>query len=203
MVRNRMEECLDALIDSIVDDTPTPAQRQQMEALDRQFIEIQRHAERHCRRKHKPQLDFSPEVKLWYECMQTYKALLQWKKGNTARSNVIRMALSCGIENPRALLIEHIEAAVAFTCAEYHSHQSTHKELRSQHLWERIVSSSVSSPRKPEGARRAWQQLEDEGRRKMWFCINRTMKDPRCPAPHFDQQQQSVANVIATHTSQS
>lgn len=133
MVRHKMQERLDELLTTIENDIPTPAQAAKMEAIDRQFVEIQLHAERHCRKIRKPLLQFSPEVKLWYERMQAYKALLRWKKGNARSSNIIRTALRRGIQNPRDLSIAQMEAAVNFTRAEYRARKANHVELRRQH----------------------------------------------------------------------
>ena len=158
-----------------------------MEALDRQFVEIQKHAERRCRKIRKPLLQFSPEVKLWYKQMQAYKALLRWKRGNAKISNIIRTALRRGIENPRALSIAQMEAAVKFTRAEYRAKKADHVELRRQHQRELIIAHEAKN--KPEAAKRIKRQMDREGNEKMWyFIINRAMKDPHRPAPHYKQR---------------
>ena len=91
MTAHKIEERLDAIIDVIVDDKPTAAQKTQMDGLDGQFMELQTHAERKCRKILKPELQFSGPVKLWHERMQAYQALVRWKKGNTKNdSNIIR-----------------------------------------------------------------------------------------------------------------
>ena len=54
-----MEERLDEIIEAVVNDRPTPAQQAKMEALDKQFVELKKHAERKCRRIIKPELEFS------------------------------------------------------------------------------------------------------------------------------------------------
>ena len=64
---HRMEKRLDAIIIGILDDKPTAEQKAKMEALDRQMIELQTHAERRCRKIIKSLLKFSPKVKLWHE----------------------------------------------------------------------------------------------------------------------------------------
>ena len=77
MATHRMEECLDKIIEAVVDDRPTPAQQTKMEALNKQFIELQKHAEGKCRKIIKPELEFSSKVKLWHERMQAYKGLIR------------------------------------------------------------------------------------------------------------------------------
>jgi len=44
-----MEERLDAITDAIIDDSPNPAQKSQMNGLDVQMVELQKCAERQCR----------------------------------------------------------------------------------------------------------------------------------------------------------
>ena len=53
-----------------------------MERLDAQMIEIQKHAERVCRKILRPDLSFSPTVKFWFERVQAYRAMLRLKKGH-------------------------------------------------------------------------------------------------------------------------
>lgn len=116
---HRMEERLDAIITGIVDDKPTAKQKAKMEALDRQMIELQTHAERRCRKIIKPLLEFSPKVKLWHERVQAYKKLIRWKSGNARNgSNIIRSALRNGIPNPRELSLVEMERAVDFAKAQ-------------------------------------------------------------------------------------
>ena len=42
---HRVEQCLDEIIEAVVNDHPSPVQQTKMEALDRQFLELQKHAE--------------------------------------------------------------------------------------------------------------------------------------------------------------
>lgn len=81
MTQHRMEVRLDNLIHEIQDDTPTPAQRQKMEVLDKQMVELQTCAEKRCRKIIKPCMDFSPKVELWHERLQAYKMLMCRKRG--------------------------------------------------------------------------------------------------------------------------
>ena len=107
MTRHCMEKRLDAIIDAIVDDTPTESQRAQMDALDKQMVEFQKCAERRCRKIIRPNMEFSGPVKLWHERVQAYKALNRWKMGRPCNnSNVIRTALRRGIENPREMSLD-------------------------------------------------------------------------------------------------
>ena len=97
-----MDDRLDAIIEEIIDDKPTAAQQGKMDALDKQMVELQKCAERRCRRILKPDLEFSGPVKLWHERLQAYKALIKWKTGNAWRgSNIIRTCLARGISNPK------------------------------------------------------------------------------------------------------
>ena len=106
-----------------------------MDGLDGQFVELQTHAERKCRKILKPELQFSGTVKLWCERMQAYQALVRWKKGNTKNnSNIIRTALRRGIPNPRAMSLEKMEEGVVYAKARKRVYQTTHPQLRQDHL---------------------------------------------------------------------
>ncbi len=71
-----MNKRMDAVVNKITYETPTPAQKARVEGLDRQFVELKKCAERRCRKIIKPDLEFSPQVKLWQERMWAYKALI-------------------------------------------------------------------------------------------------------------------------------
>ena len=64
MAEHKLETRLDKIIASIVDDKPTPGQKAAMETLDKQFSELQKCAEKQCRKILKPALEFSPQVQL-------------------------------------------------------------------------------------------------------------------------------------------
>ena len=81
MTRHKMNERLDTLIEEIGDDKPSEDQRSRMERLDTQMTEIQKHAERVCRKILRPDLSFSPSVKFWFERVQAYRAMLKLKEG--------------------------------------------------------------------------------------------------------------------------
>jgi len=51
--------------------------RVKFERLSKQIEQIQRHAERHCRKIKRPEGEFSPEVKCWYNKWQAVKNLLR------------------------------------------------------------------------------------------------------------------------------
>jgi len=76
-----MEERLDVIIEIIVGDKPTAMadQKAKMEALDNYMVKLQKDVERRCSKIIKPHLEFSPNVKLWYERVQAYNARIQWK----------------------------------------------------------------------------------------------------------------------------
>ncbi len=64
------------MIAKIVDNKLTLKQHQLMDTLDSQFMEFQKCAEHHCQKIIKPELEFSPQVKLWQERMWAFKALI-------------------------------------------------------------------------------------------------------------------------------
>ena len=64
MKRHKLAERLEVLEREIVDNNPTEEQHRRLDGLDKQYVEIQQHAERHCRKIIKPDLEFSLEVKV-------------------------------------------------------------------------------------------------------------------------------------------
>ncbi len=105
-----MEERLDRLIEAIGDEAPTPEQKQRMESLDRQMVEIQRCAERRCRNILKPELEFSPQVKLWSDRMRAYLTLIRLREGKVKNySNANRDAVRADIPEARYLGIEELK----------------------------------------------------------------------------------------------
>ena len=73
----RIEQCLDEIIEAVVNDRPTPVQQAKMEALDKQSIELQKHAKRKYRKIIGPELEFSCRMKLWHERIQAYNDSIQ------------------------------------------------------------------------------------------------------------------------------
>ena len=130
MMIHRMDDRLDAIIDEIENDKPTPKQKAKMEGLDKQFIELQRHAESKCRKILKPDLQFSGPVKLWHERFQAYQALIRWKTGNAKNdSNIMRTALRRGIANPREMSLDMMKEGVAYVKDRKRSYKQTYPEL--------------------------------------------------------------------------
>ena len=187
MAMHRMEERLDEIIEAVVNDRPTPAQQAKMEALDKQFVELQKHAERKCRKIIKPELEFSSKVKLWHERMQAYKGLIRWKKGNCRNdSNIIRTALRREIPNPKEMTLQEMEEGVRYTKAKKRELRDTAPELRKTHLRECLLK--AESSKDEEKAKSVKAVIEREENKKMWYFINRSQKDTRSAAPHLVQR---------------
>lgn len=186
MTRHCMDSRLDAIIDKVVDDTPTKAQHAQMEALDRQMVELQKCAERRCRKIIRPNMEFSEPVKLWHERVQAYKALIRWKTGCPCnRSNIIRTALRRGIENPREMTLDAMRQSEKYCKARRTNLRETAPELRRDFLRNELVR--AENRRDVEAARKVKSKMLREGSKKMWYFINRSQKDKRCSAFHFVQ----------------
>ena len=76
MSQNRMDDCLDKVLEEIANDKPTAAQQRRMDILDEKFVQLQKHAESKCRTILKADMVFSGPIKLWHERVQSYKALV-------------------------------------------------------------------------------------------------------------------------------
>ena len=131
MVTHRMEAHLDAIIERIVDDSPTREQRAKMEAIERQMVELQKCAERRCCKIIRPNMEFSGPVKLWHERLRAYKALIRQKTGNSRNSsNIICTALRRGIENPRKMTLEAMKHNEQYCKARHNNLKESAPQLR-------------------------------------------------------------------------
>ena len=78
---HRLPERLELLEAEIIDNAATPLQAAQLEQIDVQTIEIQKHAEEKCRQIRKPDMPFSEPVRYWSMRRRSYKELIKWVKG--------------------------------------------------------------------------------------------------------------------------
>ena len=158
-----------------------------MEGIDRQMVELQKCAERRCRKILKPDMEFSGPVKLWHERVQAYKALIKWKEGRPCNgSNIIRTALQRGIENPRQMWLQQMKDSEKICRARKQNLRKTAAALRTNHL--RTCYLEAERRQDKERARSIKARMEREGQKKMWYFISRSQKDPRCGSFHVVQK---------------
>jgi len=173
MATHRLIERQDAVISEIMDNKPTPKQRQQMETLDRQFVEFQKCAERRCRKIIKPELEFSPQVKLWQERMWAFKALIRWRKGLACnQTNVLRTAgrrLCRKFPNPRDMTLEEMEAGYEYCKGRKRLLRGTAPELRREHMHTRMMDAKAKKDK--ERVKAIKQKMARESGGKMWYFI--------------------------------
>ena len=107
---NRIVERLDKLERTMGSTYPAhPEHVQQLEMLDRQVIEIQRHCEKICRKIQQGDLPFCEKMKLWHERVQVYSKLLRYHEGKTHNvGNLCQLVRKRGIHSPRRLTINQI-----------------------------------------------------------------------------------------------
>ena len=158
-----------------------------MEALDRQFVELQKYAERKCRKIIKPDMEFSLEVKLWHKRVQAYKALIRLKEGKARNvPNIMRHARCNGISNPEELTVQQLSAGVTYAKAKKKLLKSTAPAKRHDQLREWLLE--AESKHQQERAKGIKEKMEREGNKKMWYVINRSQKDPGGKAIHTVQR---------------
>ena len=132
---HNMDQHLDALEKEISNFKPAMDQERSTNSLDRQFVELQSHAERKYKKIMKPELQFSGPVELWHERIQAYKALIWWKTGLADNdSNTIRTALRRGIGDPRQMTSEKLKESEEHAIARKRMYRCTHSELRKDHI---------------------------------------------------------------------
>ncbi len=195
MIIHRMHERLDRLIAEVGEGPATEEQELKMEKLDRQRVELQKHAERRCRRILKPDLEFSLPVKLWDERMKAWKSLIRLKQGKAINaSNVVRKAVKARIDNPRQLSLEQAQEGYAYARARKHQLRAQAPELRRDHL--RNCHLAAKARKDEEAAKAVRQKIDREGNKKMWYFIRRAMNDPKGKPIVYPQKLDASGNVI-------
>ena len=183
-----MNERLAALEAAIVDNKPTPEQARQMEVLDSQFIEMQRYAERQCRKILKPDMQFSLEVKLWNDRMNAWRELIRLKRGQVKhKGHCLRTARRRGLPHPESLTLEACEEGFAYARGRKRDLRSSAPARRQTHLQDLLMDAEAKGD--AERATKVRGVIKREGDKKMWYCINRSQKDPRGGATIIVQKQ--------------
>jgi hypothetical protein len=84
--------------------------------LYKQMTKIRIHTEKGCRKILRPESNFSPTVKMWYDRIHAYLQLIRMKKGKTKNTgNIIRFACRLHINTPEELTLEELKDGLQFT----------------------------------------------------------------------------------------
>ena len=83
--------------------------------LHKQMTEIRIHAEKKCRKILRPESDYSPTVKMWYDRIHAYLHMIRLREGKAKNvGNVIRFALRTSIQNPNKLTMEELRDGLRY-----------------------------------------------------------------------------------------
>jgi len=102
--------------------------------LSKQMTEIRVHAEKDCRKILRPESDFSPTIKMWYDRILAYLQLIRLKEGKASNaSNIVRFAKRTNIDRPAELSMEELVNGLQFCRIRKELRQQA-KGLRKVHL---------------------------------------------------------------------
>jgi hypothetical protein len=97
--------------------------------------EIRVHAEKDCRKILRPESDFSPTIKMWYDRIHAYLQLIRLKEGKATNArNIVRFAKRNHIERPIELTMEELEDGLQFCRIRKADLRQQAKGLRNLHL---------------------------------------------------------------------
>jgi hypothetical protein len=103
--------------------------------LYKQMMEIRVHAEKDCRKILRPESNFSPTIKMWYERIHAYLQLIRLKEGKASNaSNIVRFSKRTYIERPAELTMEELEDGLQFCRIRKADLRQQAKGLRKVHL---------------------------------------------------------------------
>ena len=175
---HNLPQRLEKLEREIVDNAATVEQKEELERIDVQTIEIQRHAEAKCRQIRKPDLVFSEPVRYWSMRRRSYMELIKMMKGKVRNiSNVIKNAKRHGIPHPKYLTLAQLEDGVDYCKYKIHGHRLNSEGLRRVHLRTCLVrAEDLGDAEKVKGIKGVIKR-EENGR--MWYFINRVTDDPK------------------------
>ena len=151
--------------------------------LYKQMMEIRVHAEKDCRKILRPESNFSPTIKMWYERIHAYLQLIRLKEGKASNaSNIVRFAKRTHIERPAELTMEELEDGLQFCRIRKADLRQQAKGLRKVHLKDCLLD--AQSKRQNERAKAFKLKLHQEESKRMWYLIKikRTVIDPHSPS---------------------
>ena len=151
--------------------------------LYKQMMEIRVHAEKDCRKILRPESNFSPTIKMWYERIHAYLQLIRLKEGKASNaSNIVRFSKRTYIERPAELTMEELEDGLQFCRIRKADLRQQAKGLRKVHLKDCLLD--AQSKRQNERAKAFKLKLHQEESKRMWYLIKikRTVIDPHSPS---------------------
>ena len=184
--RHRIPQRMDA-VDNLTricgggPDVP-PWLRSMIIRLYKQMDEIRIHAEKKCRKILRPAADFSPEIQYWYDKAHAYLALIRLKSGDHPkmnRCNTMRFAKRKNIDNPEGLTEEELRDGLRLARIRSSDLRRQAKGLRKTHNRNMLLDAQDKGD--VERVKAIKKNINREHNRRMWYLIQKTVKDPRAP----------------------
>jgi hypothetical protein len=145
------------------------------------MTKIRIHAEKRCRKILRPESNFSPKVKMWYDMIHTYLQLIRLKEGKMKNTgNILRFACRQHINALEELTLEELKDGLQFTQIRKADLRKQAKGLRQVHLRDCLIDAQEKKQHNQATAIKHKCQREES--KRMWFLIKRTVKTLRAQA---------------------
>ncbi len=149
--------------------------------LYKQMTEIRVHADKDCHKILRPESNFSPTIQMWYDRIHAYLQLIRLKEGKASNaSNIVRFTKRTHIKRPTELTMEELQDGLQFCQIRKADLRQQAQGLRKVHLRDCLLD--AQSKKQNERANAIKLKLHQEESKRMWYLIQRTVKDPRSPS---------------------
>ena len=152
----------------------------QAETLHRETLEHRLGAERNCRKILKPESEFSPPIKFWYDRIHAYQGLIRLLEGKhpgMGRSRVYRFARNHNIQEPQSLTIEHCQLGIKSAKRQQKEVRKLEEAHRRQHLGNCLQLAIDAADE--EKIKEIKDRLRNERSRKVWLRIKKVTQPIR------------------------
>jgi hypothetical protein len=113
------------------------------------MTKIRIHAEKGCRKILRPESNFSPTVKMWYDRIQAYLQWIRTKEGKTKNTgNILRFACRQHINALEELTLEELKDGLQFAQIRKADLRKQAKGLRRVHLGDCLIDAQEKKQHK-------------------------------------------------------
>jgi hypothetical protein len=149
--------------------------------LYKQMTEIRIQIEKGCRKILRPESNFSPTVKMWYDRIQAYLQSIRIKEGKAKNTgNILRFAHRQHNNAPEELTLEELKDGLQFAQIRNADLRKQAKGLRRVYLCNCLIDTQEKKQHKRAGAIK--QKCQREESKRMWFLIKQSVRDPQSPS---------------------
>jgi hypothetical protein len=135
-----------------------------------QMTEIRVHAKKKCRKIFRPDGDFSPTIKMWYDRIHVYLQLIRIKEGKTDNTaNILCFARHQHINNPKGLMMEELMDGLQYARIRQADLRKQAKGLQKTHLRDCLVDLLEKKQKKHTTAIK--QKINREESKRMRYVI--------------------------------